>query len=144
MLDGTAAPGVHLLTIGALAVPDWNRLDAAEAMIRLEHSRERFAGLPSARGRWGAEAGGVGHRAVGVCGEVAITLRDLPADRVAMLGALTVPSQVLGDRSLIIVLRMPQRPRNLTNVPTTVHLNRKSETFRWKDRPAAAADPFRR
>ncbi|QKS87194.1 DUF871 domain-containing protein [Curtobacterium flaccumfaciens pv. flaccumfaciens] len=46
VLDGTAAPGVHPLVIEALAVPDRNRPDAAEAMIRLEYSRERFAGLP--------------------------------------------------------------------------------------------------
>lgn len=39
------------------------------------------------------------------CGEVAITLRDLPADdRVAVLGTLTVPSPGVGDQSLTIVL----------------------------------------
>lgn len=46
VLDGTAAPGVHPAVNEALAVPDRNRPDAAETMTRLEHSRERVAGLP--------------------------------------------------------------------------------------------------
>ncbi|WP_372440160.1 MupG family TIM beta-alpha barrel fold protein [Curtobacterium flaccumfaciens] len=46
VLDGTAAPGVHPAVIEALTIPDRKRPDAAEAMIRLEHSRERFARLP--------------------------------------------------------------------------------------------------
>jgi hypothetical protein len=84
VLDGVAAPGLHPAVIEALAVPDRNRPDAAEAMIRLEHSRERFARLPL------PEAGGQPRPAGSVtvqlasagryCGEVAITLRDLPRD----------------------------------------------------------------
>jgi uncharacterized protein len=46
VLDGVAAPGAHPSVVAALAVPDRNRPDADEAMIRLEHSRERCAGLP--------------------------------------------------------------------------------------------------
>jgi len=109
VLDGTAAPGVHPAVIEALAIPDRNRPDAAEAMVRLEHSRERFAGLPV------PEVGGQPRPAESVTvqlasarrygGEVAISLRGLPADdRVAVLGALTVPSPALRDRSLTIVL----------------------------------------
>ncbi|WP_396290858.1 MupG family TIM beta-alpha barrel fold protein [Curtobacterium sp. KT1] len=109
VIDGTAAPEVRPAVIEALAVPDRNRPDAAEAMIRLEHSRERFAGLPL------PEVGGQPRPAGSVtvqlassgryCGEVAITLRDLPADdRVAVLGTLTVPSPEVGDQSLTIVL----------------------------------------
>lgn len=109
VLDGVAAPGVHPVVIEALAVPDRNRPDAAEAMIRLEHSRERFAGLPlPAVGGQPRPAGAVTVQLTSAgryCGEVAITLRDLPADdRVAVLGALTVPLAALGDQSLTIVL----------------------------------------
>lgn len=93
VLDGTAAPGVHPAVLAALAVPDRERPDAAEAMIRLEHSRERFTDLPL------PEAGGQPRPAGSVTvqlpsagryrGEVAVTLRDLPADdRVAVLGAV--------------------------------------------------------
>ncbi|WNY34076.1 MupG family TIM beta-alpha barrel fold protein [Curtobacterium flaccumfaciens] len=70
VLDGTAAPGVHPAVIEALAIPDRNRPDAAEAMIRLEHSRGAVRRAAAARGRWAAEADGLGHRAVGVGGEV--------------------------------------------------------------------------
>lgn len=108
VLDGVAAPGVHPALIEALAVPDRNRPDAAEAMIRLEHSRERFAGLPL------PEVGGQPRPAGSVtvqlpaagryCGEVAITLRDLPTDdRVANVGVLTVPVEV-GTRPFRIFL----------------------------------------
>lgn len=105
VLDGTAAPGLHPAVIEALAVPDRNRPDAAEAMIRLEHSRERLAGLPL------PEVGGQPRPAGSVtvqlassgryCGEIAITLRD---DRVAVLGTLTVSSPEVGNQSLTIVL----------------------------------------
>ncbi|RPE75704.1 hypothetical protein EDF28_3649 [Curtobacterium sp. PhB137] len=109
VLDGTAASGVHPLVIAALAIPDRNRPDAAEAMIRLEHSRERFAGLPLPEvGGQPRPAGSITVQLASAgryCGEVAITLRDLPADdRVAVLGALTVPLAALGDQSLTIVL----------------------------------------
>lgn len=92
-LDGTAAPGVHPAVIEALAIPDRNRPDAAEAMIRLERSRERFAGLPLPEvGGQPRPAGSVTVQLASAgryCGEVAITLRDLPADdRVAVLGSL--------------------------------------------------------
>ncbi|MBT1623509.1 DUF871 family protein [Curtobacterium flaccumfaciens pv. oortii] len=110
VLDGAAAPGVHPAVIEALAVPDRNRPDAAEAMIRLEHSRERFARLPL------PEVGGqprpVGSVTVQLasagryCGEVAITLRDLPADdRVAVLGTLADAVPPMAARSLTTVLR---------------------------------------
>ncbi|MFJ4297619.1 MupG family TIM beta-alpha barrel fold protein [Curtobacterium sp. NPDC089689] len=96
VLDGRAAPGVHRAVIGALAVPDRERPDAAAAMIRLEHSRERFAALPL------PDVGGQPRPAGAVtvqlpaagryCGEVAIVLRDLPADdRVAVLGTVPLP-----------------------------------------------------
>ncbi|WFR65845.1 DUF871 family protein [Curtobacterium flaccumfaciens] len=109
MLDGTAAPGVHPAVIEALAVPDRNRPDAAEAMIRLEHSRERFAGLPL------PEVGGQPRPAGSVtvqlpaagryCGEVAITLRDLPTDnRVAVLGSTVVPTPAVGSGELLLAL----------------------------------------
>ncbi|WP_370871603.1 phospho-sugar glycosidase domain-containing protein [Curtobacterium sp. A7_M15] len=65
-------------------MPDRTRPDAIEAIIRLEHSRERFAGLPL------PEIGGQPRPAGSVTvqlasagryyGEVAITLRHLPAD----------------------------------------------------------------
>lgn len=85
VLDGTAAPGVHPAVIEALAVPDRNRPDAAEAMIRLEHSRERFAGLrlPEVGGQ-PRPAGSVTVQLASAeryCGELAITLRNLPSDR---------------------------------------------------------------
>jgi len=102
VLDGRAAPGVHPAVIEVLAIPDRNRPDAAEAMIPARALADSVRRAAAARGRWSAEAGGVGHRAVGFGGEV---LRDLPADdRVDVLGVLTVPSQVLRDRSLTIVL----------------------------------------
>jgi len=99
---------VHPAVIEALAIPDRNRPNAAEAMIRLEHMRERFVPLP--------EVGGQPRPAESVTmqsasaerydGEVAITLRDLPDDdRVAVLGTLAgaVPSTTA--RSLTTVLR---------------------------------------
>ncbi|MDT0234446.1 hypothetical protein [Curtobacterium sp. BRB10] len=49
MLDGTSAPGVHPAVIEALAILDRNRPNAAEALIQLEHSRERFAESPLPR-----------------------------------------------------------------------------------------------
>jgi hypothetical protein len=109
VLDGTAAPDVHPAVIEALAVPDRNRPDAAESMIRLEHSRERFAGLPLPElGGQPRPAGSVTVQLASAgryCGEVGIVLRDLPADdRVAVLGALAVPAPALRDRSLTIVL----------------------------------------
>ena len=78
-------------------------------MIRLQHSRERFAGLPLPEvGGQPRPAGSVTVRLASArryWGEVAISLRGLPADdRVAVLGALTVPSPALRDRSLAIVL----------------------------------------
>lgn len=96
VLDGTAAPGVHPPVIEALAVPDRNRPDAAEAMIRLEHSRERFARLPL------PESGGQPRPAGSVTvqlptaerysGEVAITLQNLPDDeRAAVVGSVRRP-----------------------------------------------------
>ncbi len=101
VLDGTAAPGVHPAVIEALAVPDRNRPDAAEAMIRLEHSRERFAGLPLPEvGGQPRPAGSVTVQLASAgryCGEVAITLRDLPADdRVATLGHLDAQAESIG------------------------------------------------
>lgn len=47
VFDGTAAPGMHQAVIEPLVIPHRNGPDAAEAMIRLKHSRERFAGLPA-------------------------------------------------------------------------------------------------
>jgi len=96
-LDGVAARGVHTSVFAALAVPDRDRPDAAEATIRLEHSRERLAGLPL------PEVGGQPRPARSVtvqlasagryCGEVAIVLRESPIDdRVAVLGR--VPAQL--------------------------------------------------
>jgi len=96
VLDGTAAPGVHPAIIEALAVPDRNRPDAAEAMIRLEHSRERFAGLPLPEvcgqprpaGSVTVQLASAGR----YCGEVALLLRALQADRrVAQLGRVSSP-----------------------------------------------------
>ncbi|WP_418517156.1 phospho-sugar glycosidase domain-containing protein [Curtobacterium flaccumfaciens pv. flaccumfaciens] len=109
VLDGTAAPGVRPAVIEALAVPDRNRPDAAESMIRLEHSRERFAGLPLPKfGGQPRPARSVTVQLASAgryCGEVGIVLRDLPTDdRVAVLGALAVPEPALRDRSLTIVL----------------------------------------
>lgn len=109
VLDGTAAPGVHPAVIEALAVPDLNRPDAADVMVRLEHSRERFAGLPLPEiGGQPRPAGSVTVQLASAgryCGEVGIVLGDLPADdRVAVLGALAVPAPALRDRSLTIVL----------------------------------------
>ena len=46
VLDGLAATGVPPAVIEALTVPDRNRPDAAEGMIRLEHARESFAKMP--------------------------------------------------------------------------------------------------
>ncbi|WP_181435607.1 MupG family TIM beta-alpha barrel fold protein [Curtobacterium sp. MCPF17_051] len=97
VLGGPAAPGVHPAVLEALAIPDRNRPDAAEAMIRLEHSQERFAGLPL------PEAGGQPRPAGSVTlqlasagrnfGEVAITLRDLPPDRkIAVCGSTSITS----------------------------------------------------
>jgi len=109
VLDGTSAQGVHPAVIEALAIPDRNRPDAAEAFIRLEHSRERFAGLPLPEvGGQPRPAGSVTVQLASAgryCGEVAISSRGPPADdRVAVLGTLTVPSPALRDRSLTIVL----------------------------------------
>jgi uncharacterized protein len=109
VLDGVAAPGVHPAVIEALAVPDRNRPDTAEAMIRLEHSRERFAGLPL------PEVGGQPRPAGSVtvqlpaagryCGEVAITLRDLPTDdRVTVVGRLSAPVPEFRARSFTTLL----------------------------------------
>ncbi|WP_375334733.1 phospho-sugar glycosidase domain-containing protein [Curtobacterium sp. MCLR17_044] len=103
MLDGTAAAGVHRAVIEALTVPDRNRSDAAEAMIRLEHSRERFAGLPLPEvGGQPRPAGSVTVQLASAgryCGDVAIALRDLPADsRVAVLGFLSSPDCAPGVR----------------------------------------------
>lgn len=110
VLDGTAAPGVHPAVIEALAVPDRNRPDAAEAMIRLEHSRERFAGLPLPEvGGQPRPAGSVTVQLASAgryCGEVAMSLRDLPADdRVAVLGTLAGAVPPMAARSLTTVLR---------------------------------------
>lgn len=109
VLNGTAAPDVHPAVIETLAVPHRNRPDAAESMIRLKHSRERFAGLPlpdfAGQPR---PAGSVTVQLASAgryCGEVGIVLRDLPADdRVAVLRALAVPEPALRHRSLTIVL----------------------------------------
>jgi len=110
VLDGTATSGVHPSVIEALAIPDRNRPDAAEAMIRLEHSRERFAGLPLPEvGGQPRPAGSVTAQLASAgryCGEVAITLRDLPADdRVAVLGTLAGAVPPMAARSLTTVLR---------------------------------------
>lgn len=109
VLDGTATPGVHPAIIEALAVPDRSRPDAAEAMIRLEHSRERFAGLPLPEvGGQPRPAGSVTVQLASAgryCGEVAITLRDLPADeRVALLGRSAAPVPELRAHSLTALL----------------------------------------
>ncbi|PCN48063.1 hypothetical protein Csp2054_09325 [Curtobacterium sp. 'Ferrero'] len=112
VLDGTAAPGVHPAVLAGLAVPDRERPDAAEAMIRLEHSRERFADLPL------PEAGGQPRPAGSVTvqlasagryrGEVAITLRDLPADdRVAVLGTVEGAVRPPGRPELSVRLAAP-------------------------------------
>ncbi len=111
VLDGTAASGVHPLVIEALAMPDQNRPDAAEAMIRLEHSRERFAGLPL------PEVGGQSRPTGSVtvqlpsagryCGEVAITLRGLPTDdRVAFLGSVPMGVRAIhvSGRNLMLAM----------------------------------------
>lgn len=104
VLDGTAAPGVHPLVIEALAIPDRNRPDAAEAMIRLEHSRERFPGLPLPEvGGQPTPAGSVTVQLAGAgryCGEVTLMLRALPPDRrVAQLGRLScLPTGGTGGR----------------------------------------------
>ncbi|MCS5510054.1 MupG family TIM beta-alpha barrel fold protein [Curtobacterium flaccumfaciens pv. flaccumfaciens] len=105
VLDGTAAPGVHPAVIEALTIPDRNRPDAAEAMIRLEHSRERFARLPLPKvGGQPRPAGSVTVQLASAgrhCGEVVIILRDLPADdRVALLGMVDVSLPSVGARSL--------------------------------------------
>ncbi|MCJ1715407.1 MupG family TIM beta-alpha barrel fold protein [Curtobacterium sp. VKM Ac-2922] len=109
VLDGVAAPGVHPAVIEALAVPDRNRPDAAEAMIRLEHSRERFAGLPLPEvGGQPRPAGSVTVQLASAgryCGEVAITLWDLPCDdRVAVLGAVPTPLLSTPDGAISLVL----------------------------------------
>ncbi|MBO9044398.1 phospho-sugar glycosidase domain-containing protein [Curtobacterium flaccumfaciens] len=105
MLDGTAALGVHPAVIEALAIPDRNRPDAAEAMIRLEHSRERFAGLPLPEvGGQPRPAGSVTVQLASAgryCGEVAITLSDLgPDERVAVLGKLPITGYPVGAHPL--------------------------------------------
>ncbi|MFK4483291.1 MupG family TIM beta-alpha barrel fold protein [Curtobacterium sp. AB7] len=110
VLDGIAAPGVHPAVIEALAVPDRNRPDAAEAMIRLEHSRERFAGLPLPEvGGQPRPAGSVTVQLASAgryCGEIGITLRDLPADgRVAVLGTLAGAVPPMAVRFPATVLR---------------------------------------
>ncbi|MFJ3383389.1 MULTISPECIES: MupG family TIM beta-alpha barrel fold protein [unclassified Curtobacterium] len=110
VLDGVAAPGVHPSVIAALAVPERDRPDAAEAMIRLEHSRERFAGLPLPEvGGQPRPAGAVTVQLASAgryCGEVAIVLRELPADdRVAVLGALAAGASPTRDHSSTISLR---------------------------------------
>lgn len=104
VLDGTAAPGVHPAVIEALAVPDRNRPDAAEAMIRLEHSRERFTGLPLPEvGGQPRPAGSVTVQLASAgryCGEVAIALRDLPPDhRIAQLGRISARLTELAGRA---------------------------------------------
>lgn len=109
VLDGVAAPGLHPAVVEALAVPDRNRSDAAEAMIRLEHSRERFAGLPlPSVGGKPRPAGSVTVQlpsAGRYCGEVGIALRDLPADdRVAVLGSVPLDFHGLTNRPLSTIL----------------------------------------
>ncbi|WIE73523.1 phospho-sugar glycosidase domain-containing protein [Curtobacterium sp. MCJR17_020] len=90
----------------ALTVPDRGRPDAAEAMIRLEPSRDRFAALPL------PEVGGQPRPAGSVtlqlpsagryCVEVAIPLRELPADeRVAVVGTLDGGWRVLAQASAL-------------------------------------------
>lgn len=109
VLDGIATSGVHPEVLESLTVPDRNRTDAAEMMIRLEHSRERFAALPL------PEVGGQPRPAGSVtvqlpsagryCGEVAITLQDLPADdRVAVLGSAALPRSVRGGTRISLLL----------------------------------------
>lgn len=108
MLDGTAAPGVHPAVIEALAVPVQNRSDATEAMIRREHSRERFARFPLPEvARQPRPAGAVAVQsptAGRYWGEVTIMLRDLAVDdRVAVVGTVTAPVG-LGTRSFTTLL----------------------------------------
>jgi len=109
VLDGVAAPGVHPAVIETLTVPDRNRPDTAAAMIRLEHSRERFAGLslPDVGGQ-PRPAGSVTVQlpAAGrYRGEVAITLRDLPADdRVTVVGRLSAQVPEFRARSFTTLL----------------------------------------
>ncbi|WP_419766648.1 phospho-sugar glycosidase domain-containing protein [Curtobacterium flaccumfaciens] len=79
-------------------------------MIRLEHSRERFAGLPLPEvGGQPRPAGSVTVQLASAgryCGEVATTLRDLPAgDRVTVLGTLAGAVRPVAARSLTFVLR---------------------------------------
>lgn len=116
VLDGTAAPDVHPAVIEALAVPDRNRPDAAESMIRLEHSRERFAGLPL------PEVGGQSRPTGSVtvqlpsagryCGEVAITLRGLPTDdRVAFLGSVPMGVRAIHASGRNLMLAMACGPQ---------------------------------
>ena len=111
LLDGTAAPGVHPAVIEALAVPDRNRRDAAVAMIRLEHSRERFAELPL------PEVGGQPRPAWAVivqlasagryCAEVGITLRNLRSDdRMAVLGSVPMQGRAIHASSRNLALAM--------------------------------------
>jgi uncharacterized protein len=111
VLDGTAAPGVHPAVIEALAVPDRNRPDAAEAMIRLEHSRERFAELPLPEvGRQPRPAGSVIVQLASAgryCGEVGITLRNLPSDdRMAVLGSVPMEGRAIHASSRNLALAM--------------------------------------
>lgn len=112
VLDGTAAAWVHPLVIEALAIPDRSRSDAAEAMIRLEHSRERFAGLPLPEvGGQPRPAGSVTVQLASAgryCGEVAITSRDLPPDdRVATLARLSPSLRSLSLRVQLAIFPTP-------------------------------------
>jgi hypothetical protein len=110
VLDWTAAPRVQSAIIDELAVPDRNRPDATEAMIRLEHSRDRFAGLPL------PEVSGQPRPARSVTmqlalagryrGEAALVLRELPPDRhVAQLDQVASPLLAHGSRQICIFLR---------------------------------------
>jgi len=112
VLDGVAAPGVDADVSAALAVPDRNRVDPAEALIRLEGSRARFAGLPLPHvGGQPRPAGSVTVQlpAAGrYCGEVAVTLRDLPGDeRVAVVGWVDEVVAVRRGAGVAVRLRRP-------------------------------------
>ncbi|KQO65171.1 MupG family TIM beta-alpha barrel fold protein [Curtobacterium sp. Leaf261] len=109
VLDGLAAPGLDPLVLEALALPDRNRVDAAEALIRFEQSRSRFAGLPlpvvggqaRPRGSVTMQSASAGR----YCGEVAVVLRDLPGDeRVAVVGRVDEVVEVSGGVGVALQL----------------------------------------
>lgn len=100
VVDAVLAPGVSAELREALAAPDHERPDAAEAMIRFQHSRQRLAHLTPDVGGQPRPAGSITLQLASAGryrGELAVTLRDLPPDeRVAVIGTVVGPAPAPG------------------------------------------------